>query len=181
MKVLAAASVCLVLAGCATSSAGIATGYSSPLVYAGYTCQQLGFEDQELLSRVSSLGGQIDRRATNDKIAMGVAAVVFWPALFFVKGDGAEAAEYARLKGEHEAVNHAAIMKGCLGGARTGGEVAYAPVQPLQPYQPRPAAVSYSAPPAYPVAGPYRPYGEIERMHAGQAVIDNYGRDERPQ
>ena len=115
---------------------------------------------------------------------MGVAAVVFWPALFFVKGDGEQAAEYARLKGEHEAINHAAIMKGCLGGSRTAGEAAYAPVQPpppLQPYQPRPAGVSYAGPPpAYPAGAPSLPYGETERMNAGRAVVDNYGRDEPP-
>lgn len=186
MKVAAAATACLALGACATSSANISSGYSSPMLYGAYSCRQLGLEDQELLSRVSSLRGQIDRRATNDKIAMGVAVVAFWPAVFFVKGDGEQAADYARLKGEHEAISHAAALKGCLvGGAGQSAEAAYPAAPPLQPYQPVSAAVSYAQPaPFYPLptsAGPpTRIAGDGDGARPGRAVVDNYGRDERP-
>ena len=40
-------------------------------------------------------------------------AFVFWPALFFVKGDDAKTAELARLKGETEAIEQASIRKNC--------------------------------------------------------------------
>ena len=30
-----------------------------------------------------------NQKATGDAVAMGVAVVVFWPALFLLKGDGA--------------------------------------------------------------------------------------------
>ena len=43
---------------------------------------------------------------------MGVGLLLFWPALFALEGgDGPEAAEYARLKGEYEALRQAAVMK----------------------------------------------------------------------
>lgn len=43
----------------------------------------------------------------------GVGLILFWPALFFIDGDGPEANEYARLKGEHEALQKASIEKKC--------------------------------------------------------------------
>ena len=43
----------------------------------------------------------------------GIAIVVFWPAAFFIKGDGHTAAELGRLKGEFEAVEKASIEKTC--------------------------------------------------------------------
>jgi hypothetical protein len=42
-----------------------------------------------------------------------VAIVVFWPALFFIGGDGQTAAELGRLKGEFEALERVAIEKKC--------------------------------------------------------------------
>jgi hypothetical protein len=42
-----------------------------------------------------------------------VGAVVFWPALFALKGDGNNAAELARLKGDVEAVEAESIAKKC--------------------------------------------------------------------
>jgi hypothetical protein len=45
---------------------------------------------------------------------MGVGLVLFWPALFFLEGgDGPEAAEYAQLKGEFEALRENSIQKKC--------------------------------------------------------------------
>jgi hypothetical protein len=41
----------------------------------------------------------------------GAAIVLFWPAAFFVKGDGQNAAELARLKGEFEAIEQASISE----------------------------------------------------------------------
>jgi hypothetical protein len=41
-----------------------------------------------------------DKKRSNDQIATGVAIVVFWPAAFFVGGDGLAAAELANLKGQ---------------------------------------------------------------------------------
>ena len=37
--------------------------------------------------------------------------LLFWPALLLQDGDGAEASEYARIKGEYRAVEQAMIQK----------------------------------------------------------------------
>lgn len=54
-----------------------------------------------------------DRKATNDAIATGVGVVLFWPALFFIKGDAASAQEIAQLKGDMDAIEQANIKKKC--------------------------------------------------------------------
>lgn len=45
---------------------------------------------------------------------MGVGLVLFWPTLFFLEGgDGPQAQEYARLKGERDAIERVSIQKKC--------------------------------------------------------------------
>jgi hypothetical protein len=39
--------------------------------------------------------------------------VLFWPTLFFIKGDGQTAAELARLKGEFDTLEKVSIEKNC--------------------------------------------------------------------
>jgi hypothetical protein len=101
------------VSGCASNSREIGAAYVSPLAYSGYSCPQLAAEMQRIGSRVQQVSGTVDDRASNDSVAMGVGVVLFWPALFFMKGDGPEAQELARLKGEYEAVNQAAIRGNC--------------------------------------------------------------------
>ena len=54
-----------------------------------------------------------DKNASNDAWATGVGVVLFWPALLFMEGDGQNAAELGRLRGEAEALEKASIQKGC--------------------------------------------------------------------
>jgi hypothetical protein len=42
---------------------------------------------------------------------MALGLILFWPSLFFLDGDGPEAQEYARLKGEYEALEVASIQE----------------------------------------------------------------------
>ena len=44
----------------------------------------------------------------------GAVLILFWPALFFIGGTKEQEAEYARLKGEYEALDKVAIKKNCL-------------------------------------------------------------------
>jgi hypothetical protein len=45
---------------------------------------------------------------------MAIGLILFWPALFFLEGgDGPQAAEYARLRGEVDALERVAIVKKC--------------------------------------------------------------------
>lgn len=105
--------VSLILQGCATSSKDIASTYVSPMQYSSYDCQQLASENQRLLARVSQVGGRLDDASENDKGITAAGAILFWPALFFLGGTKQQEAEYARLKGEHEAVQQAAIAQKC--------------------------------------------------------------------
>ncbi len=43
----------------------------------------------------------------------GVALVLFWPAALFMKGDGADAAEVARIKGEMQSIEQVNRIKKC--------------------------------------------------------------------
>lgn len=101
------------LAGCATSSKDIASAYISPVQYQNYDCDQISAENQRLATRVSQLGGRLDEASANDKAIMGVGLVLFWPALFALGGTKQQEAEYARLKGEHDALQQAAVLKKC--------------------------------------------------------------------
>lgn len=101
------------LAACATSSKDIAAVYVSPLQYQNYDCQQLTSELQRISGRVGQLSGRLDEAANNDKMIMGAGLIVFWPALFALGGTKAQEQEYARLKGEYDAAQQAAISRKC--------------------------------------------------------------------
>ncbi len=62
---------------------------------------------------MQEVSGIQDREATSDAVVMGVGLVLFWPALFFLADGGDREQEVARLKGEVEAVEQAAIQKEC--------------------------------------------------------------------
>jgi hypothetical protein len=101
------------ISACASSSSDIRASYVSPLQYQGYTCQQISAEAARISSHAAEVAGVQDQKRTNDQVATGVAIVVFWPAAFFVGGDGPAAVELARLKGEYEALEKMAVEKNC--------------------------------------------------------------------
>lgn len=119
LKSVIASALCagIVLSGCATSSKDIATAYVSPVQYQGYDCAQITAENQRLATRVTQLGGRLDEAAANDKAIGVVGAVLFWPALFALGGTKNQEAEYARLKGEYDALQQVAIEKKCMNSA----------------------------------------------------------------
>jgi hypothetical protein len=101
------------LCACASNSKDIRADYVSPLQYKDYDCDQLTAEGTRVSRKALELGGDVDRRANGDKVKMGVGLVLFWPTLFFLKGNGPEAQEYARLQGERDAIEEAYIQKKC--------------------------------------------------------------------
>lgn len=105
--------VAFALTGCATQSKDISATYVSPMQYAQYDCQQLAAEGTRLQSRVQQTGGRLDEAASNDKGITTAGAILFWPALFFLGGTKNQEAEFARLKGEYDAVQQAAVEKRC--------------------------------------------------------------------
>lgn len=108
-------SVTLALSGCATSSKDIASSYVSPLQYQSYDCDQLAAETQRMQARVQELGGRLDEASSNDKVITTVGVILFWPILFALGGTKQQEAEYARLRGEYDALQQAAIAKKCPG------------------------------------------------------------------
>lgn len=83
--------------------------------YQSYDCEQIAAETQRIQVRVNQLGGRLDEAASNDKAIAGVGAILFWPALFALGGTKQQEAEYARLKGEYDALQQAAVQKKCPG------------------------------------------------------------------
>ncbi|MEX2036201.1 MAG: hypothetical protein WEA28_13520 [Xanthobacteraceae bacterium] len=111
--VLRAALCALTLAACASRSAEITPTYVSPVMYQNHTCQQLAQEAQSVSARAVQVMGAQDQKRTNDQLATGAAIIIFWPAAFFVGGDGQVAAELAQLKGQMVAIEQASIQKRC--------------------------------------------------------------------
>jgi hypothetical protein len=71
----------LIVAGCAKDASQVGATYVSPIIYENYTCPQLAEEAQRVSVRAQQAAGVQDEKATNDKIAMGVGIVVFWPSM----------------------------------------------------------------------------------------------------
>lgn len=110
MMVAALASAA-VLAACAEKSSEITAAYVSPTLYDGLSCNQLRQEAQRVSARASQAMGVQDKKADNDAAAMAVGMILFWPALFFIKGDAETAAEVSRLKGEMEAIEQVSVAE----------------------------------------------------------------------
>jgi hypothetical protein len=112
--------VCFVfpVGGCATAAKDVTPAYVSPMHFQSFDCSQLVAESARLQVRVQELGGRLDQANSNDKALVAVGVVLFWPALFFV-GNKNQEAEFARLKGEYDALQQQAIEKKCPGAVVT--------------------------------------------------------------
>lgn len=104
----------LLLAACASSPDKLPAASVSTLQYENHSCRQIAAEVDRVERQVNDLYYRLDKKASGDAMQMGVGMVLFWPALFFLEGgDGPEAAEYSRLKGEMQALEKVAIKKNC--------------------------------------------------------------------
>ena len=102
----------VLLPGCASAPNKIPATYISPLQYDDYDREQLAGELERVNMRISELEGQLKKKARGDAMKTTLGVVLFWPALFFLDGDGPEAQEYARLKGERDTLEKLAVKKG---------------------------------------------------------------------
>ncbi len=109
-----AAGLGLLAAGCATQPDKIAAIYVSPVQYQSYSCNQIELEMERVSRRANVLQASLKKTADADAAQMGVGLLLFWPTLFFLEGgDGPEAQEFARLKGEKEALEKVSVQKEC--------------------------------------------------------------------
>lgn len=112
----------IVLFACASSSDQIATSYVSPVQYSSFNCDQLSLELARLNVRKSELAASLDKAAKNDEGLTAVSIILFWPAAFALGGNEAQEIEYARLKGEYDAVQQMGIEKDCKLDPQKAGE-----------------------------------------------------------
>lgn len=112
-KLVASAAVLALVSGCATSPKDIAPAYVSPVLYQNLSCEQLAAEAARVSNAAAVASGQQQAQAGKDAAMVGVSLILFWPAIFFVGGDKASAAEIARLKGEMQAIEQANIARNC--------------------------------------------------------------------
>ena len=103
----------LLAVGCAHSSDEIAAQAVPASTYDSYECERIATERDRVSARLAELKTEVDETANDDELMTTVGILVFPPLLFFLKGDGTEADEYARLKGEHAALQEAATSKQC--------------------------------------------------------------------
>lgn len=105
--------VVLLVAGCSTASKDIEPVAVPSGKFAGYDCEQIANEQARIQRRVVNLGGRLDQAAATDQGIGVVGVVVFWPALFFLGGTKEQEDEYARLKGDYNALHAVAMEKTC--------------------------------------------------------------------
>lgn len=102
------------IVGCASNPDKIDAAYVSPIKYQNYDCGQIAQEMDYVGQRTTKLYQRLKAERNADNWQMGVGLVLFWPSLFFLEGgDGPEAAEYAQLKGEYEALRTTSVQKKC--------------------------------------------------------------------
>jgi hypothetical protein len=113
MKKIVLLLIPLALIGCATAPDKISPTYVSPSKYNDFTCNDLKHESREVEQRVNALHHKLQKERNQDNTAMTIGMVLFWPALFFIDGDGPDAQTYAKLKGEAVALDQASRDKKC--------------------------------------------------------------------
>lgn len=101
-------------AACSTAAKDIAPRYASPVPYQGYSCAQVASESARIDARTTALAQRLDEAARHDRDLVVVSALFFLPALFALGGTKEDEAEYARLKGEREALQSIALAKDCV-------------------------------------------------------------------
>lgn len=63
--------------------------------------------------RVNEMTGKLNKNRENDNVTTTAGIILFWPALFFLGGTKEQEAEYAKLKGEYNALEQVSIQKKC--------------------------------------------------------------------
>lgn len=104
------------LAGCATRADQVAPAPTPFEPLLRLSCEQLRGASDGVAQQAADRAYAVDAQFGNNLIALGLGVIAFWPALATMRGNAAEAAELAQLKGEYEALQSAAQHKGCPAG-----------------------------------------------------------------
>ncbi len=104
--------LCLV-SGCALRAVDVPAAAVSPADFGGWSCARIGEELERVRRNAAQVAYAFDERAGSNIVAMGVGAVVFWPALLAMRSNGEDRALLAQLKGRHEALVAAQAQRPC--------------------------------------------------------------------
>jgi hypothetical protein len=100
--------------GCASNPNDISASYVSAYKYKDFDCDQIMMEMDHVSRTTVRLYQSLRTQQKNDQAQMGIGLLLFWPTLFLLEGgDGPEAAQYADLKGEYEALRKMSVEKRC--------------------------------------------------------------------
>lgn len=110
---LALLTLALGLGACASPPSEIPGTYVSAKQFADLNCDGLEHALEENAQRASALQFQLQNKANVDATQAGIGVLV-WPMFLFLEGgDGADASEYAHLKGERKALVSVVKQKKC--------------------------------------------------------------------
>lgn len=112
-KVVMSAVALAMLSACASQPDKIMATPTSTTQYDRMNCRSLGAEQTRIVSSVNLLTANQKGKADNDAALMGVGMILFWPALFFLNGDSANAPQLAVAKGQYDAIMDVRAAKGC--------------------------------------------------------------------
>lgn len=98
---------------CASASKDVETINVSPDQYKNLNCRSLAYELAQLNQRKNTLAAALDEKASNDQGIATASGLLFWPAAFALGGNKEQEQEYARIKGEYDAVIQVGAEKQC--------------------------------------------------------------------
>ena len=110
---LAMAFAAALTSGCASRSSDVAPQGANPAQFSSWSCDRIDEETARVQRRAAEVAWDVDERAGNNVVALGVGLMIFWPALLALRPEGPEAEDLARLKGRFEALRTASSQARC--------------------------------------------------------------------
>lgn len=108
-----AGTLCLAQMACASHPASIAAAPVDDSQYSSWNCDKLLTERTQVASRARDIAQDQQETADKDQALIAAGLILAWPALFAVALTGNDEKEYARLKGQYEAIDRVERTKSC--------------------------------------------------------------------
>jgi hypothetical protein len=110
-------SLSALVTGCTTDPKNISSLYVSPEPYRVYDCQRLEDEFERITDRLERLRFRLYDRSSKETLDILTEGAILWMGVvtdqIILGSSKEEESEYARLKGERNAVREVAVEKGC--------------------------------------------------------------------
>lgn len=109
----AAISLALILQGCVAGSAEVEALYVHPDRYRAMSCAAIEQEGRQVAATATAVSGVEVMGRKSPPANNENNRPIVWPALFFVNGNGNNVDEFARLRGEFNALEAVSAEKNC--------------------------------------------------------------------